>query len=119
MFYSFDGLILIHRLYMHGHDLTGFHVEEICQHSVADIRCIDGQKAHCPIKASHRKSLSSRKRKAAGSDKILYGKTGTGKILPIEVESLLVSHMKLLMHESQSLFSVQDSRLHAQSLKVI
>lgn len=119
MLYSFDGFILIHRLNMHGHDLAGLHVEEICQHPVGNVRCIDGQKAHCPVKTSHRKSLSSRKRKAARCDKIFYGKTGPEKILPIEIELLPVSHMELLMHKRQSFFTVKDSRLNSKSLEVI
>ena len=90
-----DGLVLIHRLNMHGHNLAGLHTKEICQHSITDIRSIDGKEAHGSIHISHLKYSAILEIQATRCDKVLHRKAGTYQPFPVKEELCIISDMEL------------------------
>ena len=114
-----DGLVLIHRLDVHGHDLTGLHSEEIRQHPVTDVRGIDGQEAHCAINVTHLESAAVLEIQAAGGNEILHRKAGRRKPAPVKVEFRIAAQMKLRVHQLQPLRAVQRMGLHTEALEII
>lgn len=119
MLHRLDGLVLIHRLDVHGHDLARFHPEKIRQHSIADIGSIDGKKAHGTVNVTHLEASAVLEIQAAGCNKILHRKSCRCQPAPVKVKFRIAAKMKLRMHELQPLRAVQRMRLHAQALKVI
>ena len=99
MLYRLDGLILIHGLDMHRHDLAGLHPKEIRQHPVADIRCGNCKEAHGPIHAAHPEYPAVLKMQSGRGDEVLDRQSGRHQPFPVKAELLRISHVKLLMHQ--------------------
>ena len=77
-----DGLDLIHRLNVHGHDYGTFHIQEVCQHTVVQFRCENLQERCAAVFLSNGKAAAGSELKGAGRDEVLDGKAGGGKPVP-------------------------------------
>ena len=82
-------------------DEAGFHIEEVRQHTVIQLRGKDLDKAHRPVRPSHVEHPPIGERKGAGCDKIFWGKAGGRKQIPREAERLRLIHVEYAVQQPQ------------------
>ena len=90
-FDSFDSLILIHGLDVHGDNLTGFHLQKILQHLVTEVRGGDLQIGHGAVKPAHLKNAALGEGKAGRSNEVLHRHSASNKPFPVKEELLIVT----------------------------
>ena len=104
---------------MHGDNLTGFHIQKICQHPVAEIGCSNRQKGHGAIQTAHLKSAVSFERKGGRGNEVLYGKPGFHQPLPVKEKLIVVPHVEHSVHQAQPLFTIHRSCNDTQATEII
>ena len=114
-----DGCRLVNGLDVHGHDLTGLHIQEVLQKLVGKVRCCDLQITHGSTEISHSEGPASREREGSGCNKILYRKAGACKPVPIKIEAIMIAHVEHGMHQLQTFSAVQHSGDNAKTLEII
>ena len=102
-----DGLVLVNRLNVHGHDFAGIHIQKILQQLVADVGGGDLQIAHSAIETAHTEDTAPREGKGGGRNVVLNGKAGRRQLFPIEAEFLAISHVEHTVHQLEPFFAVQ------------
>ena len=114
-----DGLVLVDGLDVHGDDLAGVDVQDVRQHTVADVRGRDGQKRHGPVHIPRLEGAPAVEGKGGGCDEVLHGKPGLHQPLPLKGEGLTVPHVEHGVHQAQALLPVQYGGGHADALEVV
>ena len=114
-----NGLVLVYGLDVHGHDLAGFHIQEVFQQLVAEIGRRDGKETHGTVQRSHLERFAAREGKAAGGDKILHRQPGGGQPFPVKIELVVVAHVEHGVHQVQPLLAVQCPGHNAQTAEVV
>ena len=114
-----DCLDLIHGLNVHGDNEGAFHVEEVRQHTVIQLRREDLQERYAAELFPHAKAAPVAELKGAGCDKVLDRQPGGCQPVPRELERHFLIHMEHPVHHAQTLHAVQQICRHAQTLEVI
>ena len=104
---------------MHCNDQTGFHIEEVSEHTVVEFGSENLQKRYRTELFAYAKLLAVAELKGAWSDKVLYGKTAWSKPFPLKVEIGMLVDVEHTVHERQALFTVQWFSRYTELLKVI
>ena len=114
-----DCLGLVNRLNVHRNDQTGFHIEEVSEHTVVEFGSENLQKRHRTELFAYAKLLAVAELKGAWGDKVLYGKTAWSEPFPLKVEIGMLVDVEHTVHESQTLFAVQGFSRYAEPLEVV
>ena len=99
---------LLQRLHMEIDNKAGFRIKEVGQYPVIQFRREDLQEARCAELAAHLKHTTVFERKGGRRDKVLGGKTASGKPLPVKVEAFPVRVQDAVQH-LQTLLAVQNA----------
>ena len=119
---SLDGLdrrSLVYRLDVHGDDLTGLHIKEVRKHTVTQVRCRDLEIRHGAVDTAHLESTVSLKGEGSRCNKVLYGQTGLHKVLPVEEELVVITHVEHGVHQAKSFLAVHRVSDNTQTTEVI
>ena len=95
------------------------HVQKILQQLVTQVRSRDIQEADRPEDAAHLKGAAVLKRQRRRCNGILYGQTAGHKVFPVEVELVGSIHVQHLMHQPQTLRTVQRLCQNAKPVEVV
>ena len=97
---------------MHGNDLTGFHLQKILQHLVAEVRGCDLQIRHGAVEPAHLKDAAFGEGKAGRSNEVFYRHAASHKPFPVEEELLIIAlaHVEHGMHQVQAFLAGQSFR---------
>ena len=104
---------------MHGHDHGAFHIEEICQHAVVQLRRENLQERCAAVFLSNGKAAAGSELEGTGCNEVLNGEAGGSKPVPREPERFLLVHVKNVMHQLEPVVPIQRFRLYAQALEVV
>ena len=104
---------------MQADNQAGFHVQEIRQHSVIQLRRENLQKRNSPVFITHTELLAGAELEAGRRDEVLGGQTGRSQPLPFKAERHLFVHVEDTVELCQSRLAVQGLGGHAQTLEVI
>ena len=99
---------LLQCLHMEIDNKAGFRIKEVGQHPVIQLRREDLQEARCTELAAHLEHTAVLERKGGRRDKILGGKSASGKPLPVKVEAFSVRVQDAMQH-LQTLLAVQNA----------
>ena len=116
---GFDCFILVYRLNVHSHDLAGFHIQKILQHLIRQIGSRDLEIGHRTIHPAHLKNTVFRKGKTGRRNKILYRQPALRQPLPIEIESVMVTHVEHIVHQMKPFLAVQQFCPDTQAFEVV
>ena len=119
---SLDGLdcrSLVYRLDVHGHDLTGLHIQKVCKHTVTQVGCRDLKIRHRSIDTAHLESAVGLKSEGSRCNKVLYGQTGLHKVLPVKEELVVVAHVEHGVHQAKSFLAVHRGCDNTQTAEVV
>ena len=119
---SFDGLdcrSLVYRLDVHGHDLTGLHIQKVCQHTVADVRSGDCQIRHGTVKTAHLECAVGLESKASRGNKVFYRQPGLHKILPVKEELIGLAHVEHGVHQPKSVLTIHRCCDNTQATEIV
>ena len=101
------------------HNQRAFHIQEICQHPVIQLRGHNLYKTGCTIFFPYPKRFPGTKFKGGWRNKILCRKTGWHQPVPFKLERSHFIHMKNIIKLPQAFFSVQCPRRNPQPLEII
>ena len=118
-FHRLDGLHLVHRLDVQIHDQAAFHVQEVRQHPVIQLRGQNLHEADRPILPAHAELLAGAELEAGRGDEVLGGKTGRSQPVPLELERNLLVHVEDGVQLGQPGFAVQRLGSDAQPFEVV
>ena len=77
-----DCLDLIHGLNVHIDNEARFHIQEVCQHTVVQLRCENLQEGHTAQLAAETEGAAVLELKGAGRDEVLDGQPGGSQPIP-------------------------------------
>ena len=104
---------------MEADDQAGFHVQEIRQHPVIQLRRENLQKRNSPVFLTHTELLAGAELKAGRRNEVLGGQTGRSQPLPFKAERHLFIHVENAVKLCQPRLAVQGLGGHAHTLEVI
>ena len=104
---------------MHVYNEGAFHVEEVRQHAVVQLRGEDLQKADRAHLAAHAEAVALCKFKGTWGDEVLDGQAGGSQPVPRKAERLLGIHVEHPVQQAQALHAVQGLGDHAEALEVV
>ena len=118
-FDGLDGADLIHRLDVHGHYQAGFHVQEVRQDAVIELRGQDLQEGHRPPFPAHAEGTAAGELQGGRGDEVLGAETRWGQPVPGEAEGRLVVHVEHIVEQPQPLRAVERCSHHPQAFEVV
>ena len=101
-----DGAHLVHRLDVQVHDQAAFHVQEVRQHPVIQLRREDLDEGDSPELFPHAEGLAVGEGERAGRNKVFGGEAGRGQPVPGELKRFLSVHVENLMQHPQALLAI-------------
>ena len=104
---------------MQVHDQAAFHVQEVRQHPVIQLRGQNLHEADRPVLPAHAELLAGAELEAGRGDEVLGGKTGRSQPVPLELERNLLVHVEDGVQLGQPGFAVQRLRRHPQTFEVV
>ena len=119
MLNGLDCFILVYRLNVHGHNLAGFHIQKIFQQLVRQVGSRDLEIGHGTIHPAHLKNTVLRKGKTGRCNKVLYRQPALRQPLPIEIESVMVTHVEHIVHQMKPFLAVQQFCPDTQAFEVV
>ena len=114
-----DGLVLVHRLDVHGDDLAGIHLQKVLQQLVTEVGGGDGEKTHGPIQPAHLETAAVLEGKHGGGNGVLDREAAPGKGVPVKLEFLPAVHVEDVVHELEPFFAVEGFCGHAQPVEIV
>ncbi len=118
-FHRLDGIHLVDGLDVHGHDEAGFHVEEIGQHPVVQLRRENLQERYRTHLMPHAEHAAVFELEGGRRDEVLDGQAGGSQPVPRKAEWLRGAHMEDVVQQPQAFRAVQGGGCYAEMFEVV
>ena len=98
---------------------VGVHIEEVCQHTVIQLRRENLQKAHRADGSAHLEALAFPKVERGRRDEVFAAEAGTGNHIEGEAEWFAGVHVEHIMQDFQPFIAGQRLGLHTEGFEVV